>query len=165
MKTTTKLTIIMFIVFIACVAMLVKREPVEVAEPADLENNLSQADLECLVSNIYFEARGESRLGQLAVANVTLNRWRDGRFASSICGVVWQPGQFSWTLDPHLRRMTDIDAIATAVDVALAAWNGTEPNPIGKAKHFYAQKKVHPFWADKSAWKIVVDNQDRKSVV
>ena len=50
----------------------------------------------CLAKAVYFEARGETLEGQLAVAEVVLNRARSGRFASSICGVVTQPAQFSF---------------------------------------------------------------------
>jgi hypothetical protein len=50
----------------------------------------------CLAKAIYFEARGETLEGQLAVAEVVLNRARSGRFASSVCGVVTQPAQFSF---------------------------------------------------------------------
>jgi hypothetical protein len=50
----------------------------------------------CLAKAVYFEARGETLEGQLAVAEVVLNRAHSGRFASSICGVVTQPAQFSF---------------------------------------------------------------------
>ena len=50
----------------------------------------------CLAKAVYFEARGETLEGQLAVAEVVLNRARSGRFASSVCGVVTQPAQFSF---------------------------------------------------------------------
>lgn len=51
----------------------------------------------CLASNIYFEARGESIHGQKAVAAVTLNRVKSEKYPKSICGVVTQKAQFSWT--------------------------------------------------------------------
>ena len=54
------------------------------------------AEQHCLASTIYFEARGESLEGQLAVAEVVLNRTRSGRYPSTICGVVRQPAQFSY---------------------------------------------------------------------
>src|SRR5947209_6711056 len=57
--------------------------------------NQSHEEL-CLAKAVYFEARGETIEGQLAVAEVVLNRARSGRFASSICGVVTQPAQFSF---------------------------------------------------------------------
>ena len=50
----------------------------------------------CLASAIFYEARSESFEGQLAVAQVILNRVASGRFARSICGVVLQSGQFSF---------------------------------------------------------------------
>jgi hypothetical protein len=49
-------------------------------------------ELNCLTRNIYYEARGESEQGQLAVAQVTLNRVESGMFPNSIC-------QFSWRCD------------------------------------------------------------------
>jgi spore germination cell wall hydrolase CwlJ-like protein len=59
--------------------------------------DLSEDELGCLVANIYHEARGEDALGQAAVAHVTLNRVRSPSYSDTVCGVVWQPGQFSWT--------------------------------------------------------------------
>lgn len=52
--------------------------------------------LECLAGAIYFEARGEPLAGQLAVAEVIINRAASGRFPASYCGVVLQKSQFSF---------------------------------------------------------------------
>jgi spore germination cell wall hydrolase CwlJ-like protein len=54
------------------------------------------SEQECLVKAIYFEARSESLEGQLAVAEVILNRAASGIYPSTICGVVTQPAQFSF---------------------------------------------------------------------
>ena len=54
------------------------------------------AEQDCLAKAIYFEARGESLEGQLAVAEVILNRAASGVYPSTICGVVTQPAQFSF---------------------------------------------------------------------
>ena len=54
------------------------------------------AEQDCLAKAIYFEARGESLEGQLAVAEVILNRTTSGVYPSTICGVVTQPAQFSF---------------------------------------------------------------------
>ena len=51
---------------------------------------------ECLANAVYFEARGEPLEGQLAVAEVVLNRSRSGRYPPTICGVVTQRAQFSF---------------------------------------------------------------------
>lgn len=50
----------------------------------------------CLVKAIYFEARSETIEGQLAVAEVILNRTASGLYPTTICGVVTQPAQFSF---------------------------------------------------------------------
>ena len=66
--------------------------PASIVHPGD-------TNILCLAKNIYHEARGESRKGKLAVAKVTLNRAAHPKFAKTICGVVYQPKQFSWTLN------------------------------------------------------------------
>ena len=52
--------------------------------------NISSKDVDCLAKNIYYEAGSESEEGKVAVAMVTINRVRDGRFGKSICSVVDQ---------------------------------------------------------------------------
>ena len=54
-------------------------------------------DLYCMAANLYFEARSESELGQKAVAKVTLNRVNSKKYPDSVCKVVFQKDQFSWT--------------------------------------------------------------------
>lgn len=74
-------------------------------------------EVHCLATNIYFEARGEPIKGQIAVALVTINRVNDGRFADTICEVVYQGKkdskgrpirglcQFSWYCDNRSDNM------------------------------------------------------------
>lgn len=50
----------------------------------------------CLATAVYFEARGESLEGQLAVAHVVMNRAASGRYPPDWCSVVKQPAQFSF---------------------------------------------------------------------
>jgi len=57
---------------------------------------LADADMRCLATAVYFESRGELLEGQLAVAEVIINRVESGHYASSVCGVVNQRGQFSF---------------------------------------------------------------------
>lgn len=56
----------------------------------------------CLAKAVYFEARGESLDGQLAVAQVVLNRAASGIYPPTICGVVTQPAQFSFVHGGYL---------------------------------------------------------------
>ena len=67
-------------------------ELVEAYAQAEVPN----AERECLAGAVYFEARSEPIEGQLAVAEVVLNRAASGRYPTSICEVVKQPGQFSF---------------------------------------------------------------------
>lgn len=60
-------------------------------------------DIFCLAKNIYHEASVESRLGQYAVAQVTLNRVRSNQYPNSICEVVMDPWQFSWANKKSIR--------------------------------------------------------------
>jgi spore germination cell wall hydrolase CwlJ-like protein len=51
--------------------------------------DLSEKDLFCMVQNVYHEGRGESALGQAAIAHVTLNRVRSPAYPNTVCGIVW----------------------------------------------------------------------------
>lgn len=72
-------------------------------------------DIHCLALNLHHEARGESVEGIKAVANVTLNRVKSGKFADTVCKVIKQPGQFSWvntvldkkniSIDPKIKQI------------------------------------------------------------
>jgi spore germination cell wall hydrolase CwlJ-like protein len=62
------------------------------------------ADEDCLARNIYHEAGVESLLGKFAVAQVTINRLREGRYGKTVCKVVYAPAQFSWTLYTKKRN-------------------------------------------------------------
>jgi len=60
-------------------------------------------DIFCLAKNIYHEASVESRLGQYAVAQVTLNRVRSNQYPNTVCDVVMDPWQFSWANKKSIR--------------------------------------------------------------
>jgi spore germination cell wall hydrolase CwlJ-like protein len=77
--------------------------------PLDQETN-------CLATAVYFEARGESLEGQLAVARVVMNRASSGRYRSDWCGVVKQPAQFSFVRHGEFP----------SVDINSQAWQKAE---------------------------------------
>jgi spore germination cell wall hydrolase CwlJ-like protein len=100
----------------------------------------------CLAKAVYFEARGETLEGQLAVAEVVLNRARSGRYPPSICGVVTQPAQFSFiragrfpAVDPNSECWKKALAIADAATRHLAA--SLAPNVL-----WYHATYVAPAW-------------------
>ena len=71
----------------------------------------------CLAGAIYFESKGEPLSGQLAVAQVIINRAKSGRFPADVCGVVTQHGQFGFVRG---GRIPSIDEARTAYRTAVA---------------------------------------------
>jgi spore germination cell wall hydrolase CwlJ-like protein len=96
---------------------------VEAEEPIQ---ELSAEELHCLAQNIYFEARGESQLGQEFIAWTTINRMYDERWPDTICDVVWQSKQFSWTHDGKSDTPKDAAAWERAVDIARLVWEDSQ---------------------------------------
>lgn len=115
-----------------------------------LVNKQSQGDLSrelaCLAGAIYFEAKGTSLAGQLAVGRVIVARSNSGRFPASYCGVVFQPSQFSFVRG---RAMPAIDQTSRhwreAVAIARIADSGSWRSPVEGALFFHASH-VSPNW-------------------
>ena len=100
-------------------------------------------EVQCLANNIYHEARGESFKGKLAVAVVTLNRTKLEQYPSTICGVVYQKSQFSWT-----NKKTKITDWNDYIDSLLAATMAMEDSKVlgdFKATHYH-NTTVSPAW-------------------
>lgn len=105
---------------------------------------MADAELRCLATAVYFEARGEPLEGQLAVAQVIINRAESGRYPASVCGVIRQPGQF--TFDQARAPRGSDWSIATAIAAIAAAEHWREVMP--KAMSFHASH-VAPGWPGK----------------
>jgi spore germination cell wall hydrolase CwlJ-like protein len=108
-------------------------------------------EVRCLAENIYHEARGESFKGKLAVAVVTLNRTKKEEYPSSICGVVYQKGQFSWT--GKKRKITDWTDYSDSLLAANMAIENS--NILGRftATHYH-NDTVAPAWGLRKVAKI-----------
>ncbi|GAA4771565.1 hypothetical protein GCM10023219_18010 [Stakelama sediminis] len=103
-------------------------------------------ELNCLATGIYFESKGEPLSGQLAVADVILNRARSGRFPGSVCSVLTQPGQFSFVRHGRLPKpRTHSRSWRRAVAVAKIAEQKLWNSPVPKALFFHA-RYVKPHW-------------------
>ena len=135
----------------------VQPQPIPVETPAervslgalvaaeDVDSPLS-ADEECLAGAIYFESRNESLEGQHAVADVVINRAESGRFPASICGVVYQPSQFSFVRGGHMPEVrkgsTDWrEAVAVARIAIEDRWHSAAPKAL-----FFHAASVSPRW-------------------
>lgn len=103
-------------------------------------------DIECLAHNIYHEARGEEEIGQIAVAYVTMNRVEHWYFPDSVCDVVWEPGQFSWTRDGRSDAMYDEERAEFALDVAVRVYYQIENDPVQGALFYHATYINAPSW-------------------
>ena len=103
-------------------------------------------DLRCLATAIYHEAKGEPLAGQLGVAHVIINRTLSGRFPRSICGVVTQPGQFSFVRAGRMMSPGEGNkAYRTALSVAQVALERKAESPVASALYFHATR-VSPNW-------------------
>jgi hypothetical protein len=109
-------------------------------------------DLDCLTDAVYYEARGETKRGQQAVATVVLNRVKNPNFPKTVCGVVFQRAaagcQFSFACDGSMRRSREEDAWEDARRVAARALSGYVLRDIGSATHFHTVD-VDPEWGPK----------------
>lgn len=110
------------------------------------------AEQECLASAVYFEARGESLEGQLAVAEVVMNRAASGRYPASLCGVVVQPAQFSFVRRGRMPRADrSSEAWRRAVAVARIAAEGAAPRLLPTSCLWYHADYVSPRWGRRLA--------------
>jgi spore germination cell wall hydrolase CwlJ-like protein len=125
-------------------------QPITPARPFQLRGVLEQSrDLECLTQAVYYEARGETREGQQAVAQVVLNRTRHPAFPKTVCGVVFQrvrsTCQFSFACDGSVARRVELKAWSRAEQVAAQALAGSVAPEVGNATHFHVAR-VSPSW-------------------
>jgi N-acetylmuramoyl-L-alanine amidase len=113
--------------------------PAEPAAPrAPAASQIADAELTCLAKVVVHEAGNQSREGQMAVAQVVMNRLNDsrGRFGRTICGVIMQRGQF---FNVHAYNPSRSNARwRTAVEIARQARDGDHPPVIGNALFFHA---------------------------
>jgi N-acetylmuramoyl-L-alanine amidase len=128
--------------------------PEQDAQPASLDQlvddqpqdaDLSR-DMKCLAGAIYFESKGETLAGQLAVGRVVVARSKSGRFPESYCGVVYQPSQFSFIRGHAMPSIkTGSRSWREAVAIAQIADSGSWKSPSEGALFFHAAR-VSPHW-------------------
>lgn len=102
--------------------------------------------LDCLAKTIYWEAKSEPITGQIAVGHVVLNRTKDSRFPSTVCGVVTQSTkgkkswscQFHWYCDGKSDVIKDQKTYAKVLEVARLVLTEAIDNPIGNSLFFHA---------------------------
>jgi hypothetical protein len=128
----------------------------------------TKQEIECLAENIYFESAMEPREGKMAVAFVTLNRVKSGKFEDSICGVVKQKirnvCQFSWWCEakPYFMSTNKVltnsynplynDIREIAIHVYLNHERMEDPS---KGAMFYHADYVFPQWKNMTKTAVI----------
>ena len=108
----------------------------------------------CLAEALYFEARGETLRGQIAVAEVILNRVDSKRYPTTVCGVVQQGQhrknacQFSYNCDGRSNRIGNKKVFNKLGQLAYVMMNGAERELTGDAL-YYHNNTVRPRWSRK----------------
>lgn len=113
-------------------------------------------DIQALTANIYYEARGEPLLGQLLVAQVTINRTKREEWPSSIEEVVKQEKQFSWFKAKLNRSPEDKKAWKQAEQIARFALENDIDFSEGAV--YYHANYVKPRWAKSLTHIITIGN-------
>ena len=122
---------------------------------------MMEAALVCLALNVYHEARSQPFIGQVAVAQVVMNRVHDDRYPDNVCDVVyqgqtysWKPDfpvrnrcQFSWYCDGKSDTPRDKEAWDKARLIAHGVYKGNRDDFVEGATHYHAHY-VRPEWAE-----------------
>jgi len=126
--------------------------PPSPAERLHLEGKERAKAERCLANAIYFEARSEPIRGQMAVAQVVINRAFSGFYPNDICGVVYQNAnrrlacQFTFACDGKSKLINERGAWARANRIAKQTLDGQIYVPeVAKSTHYHAVY-VHPNW-------------------
>lgn len=121
---------------------------------------INDRELDCLASNIYFESRNQPAIGQLAVGITTYIRSVEARWPDSICGVVYQPRQFSWVNESKQSQdisnsdFSYLGALELASDILAGEYDNILP--IFAPTHFHTTG-VNPSW-NKNLYRLAVIN-------
>lgn len=112
--------------------------------------NRNQSSMDCMVCNCYHESRGEIYNGKVAVNKVVLSRVKSKSYPNTVCGVIYQRSQFSWTADriPNNisippRRSGDQRAFRDCQKASAVALSEGANGVL----NFYNPKKASPRWA------------------
>ena len=111
------------------------------------------ADRACLATTVYLEARGQSAVGQMAVAEVALRRRASGQWGDNLCAVLNARGQFALSTTPKGYILDNVDSWSAAwlvAGVEMSIWSLPPELRVAivpKADHFFAANTEVPFWA------------------
>ena len=123
-----------------------QKEQIISTTPFNYNIQHSPREVWCLAQNMYHEARGETELGNTLVAIVTLNRAKTQ--GKDICSIVYEPYQFSWTLDKQEVSETKLQYHLYLARLVLTD-RIQVPHEYLHATHYYASYIKQPYWSKK----------------
>lgn len=113
-----------------------------------IDNSINNSQVTCLADNAYFEARGQSTHGKIAVMNVVMNRVADPRFPKTPCGVIYQRSgkscQFSWVCSGS-RKVKETSVYRDIQHLASKVYAREIGDVTGGAKFFHS-RSISPGW-------------------
>jgi hypothetical protein len=138
-------------------------------QPTAKRVEIANGERECLAQAIYHEARGESAMGQMAVANIIVNRARSGKFPGSLCGVIYQNAdkgryrcQFTFACDGRDDTPGERRAWLRSQDLAREVYaeyaQGEDVGVLPGTALYYHTTAVRPSWANTFSQVAVVDS-------
>jgi hypothetical protein len=138
-------------------------------QPTQERVEIANTERDCLAQAIYHEARGESLDGQLAVANVIVNRARSGKFPGSLCGVIYQNAdkgryrcQFTFACDGRDDTPGERRAWARSQELAREIYaeyaTGEEIGVLPGSALYYHTTAVSPSWSHTFSRVAAVDS-------
>ena len=137
----------------------------KVAKAQQQKMKTIERQLTCLARNVFYEANGEPMAGQMAVAQVTVNRAKSGLFPNDLCAVVAQTTvvgddkvcQFSWYCDSRLNKNKVVNKNSPSYIAAKKVLvDGQRVAKINEDVMWFHENsvKVNPRWPHKVATKI-----------
>jgi spore germination cell wall hydrolase CwlJ-like protein len=138
-------------------------------QPMEQRIDTANAERDCLAQAIYHEARGESAEGQLAVANVIVNRARSSQFPDSLCGVIYQNAnkglyrcQFTFACDGRDNTPGERRAWAASQNLAKQVYaefaTGKDIGVLPGSALYYHTTAVAPTWSHTFSQVAAVDS-------
>jgi len=144
-----KTIFLIFVIFSTLVYLKPTKQYIISETPRIPKEPISKIDfkeVDCLAKNLYYEANTEPIEGIIAVGIVTVNRAKAKGYPNSLCKVVYQKAQFSWTLHTELKpipnsrfqelRKVAYDIVTNQVRI---------PESVREATHYHTFR-VHPVW-------------------
>ena len=120
----------------------------------NIDNPVLNKEIVCLAEAIYFEARGEEIIGQIAVAEVILNRVNSSEFPNKICKVISEGEknlnacQFSYNCDGMLETIVEKKIYKRILKISSVLYKGFA-SVLTDGAVFYHSNEVRPSWANK----------------